>query len=100
MFHSNEELQDWLKRMRALLKDSVDNPIKSGGWVSEREASNIIKATRERAMARLDAQRRVQLPSAAYEAAVRDVRGVLARYTPAEPVTGYINVFGWRATNV
>lgn len=94
MFHSNEEFQAWLKRMRAVLKDGVENPTKSGGWVSEREASNLIKATRERALARLDAKRRVQLPSAAYEATVRDVRGVLARYTPASPVTGYHNVYG------
>lgn len=96
MFHSEQEFQAWLRRMRKELKEGVANPTRSGGWVCEREASNIIKATRERAQARVEAKRRLQAPSASYEAAVRDVRGVLARYKPAEPVTGYINVFGER----
>lgn len=93
---SDDQLRRWIQSLGEGAGFPSDKKIKHKPSV--KLATRIVKIAKDEAIAKYEKQKAQRLAtSAAYEIAKRDVADVLRRYTPAEPVTGYINVFGWYA---
>ena len=92
---SDEQLREWIQSISKKQQHKISGSLTDR--VDEKTASRIVQIAREEAIRKYQERMAKVKLSAAYEVAKRDVADVLRRYTPAEPVTGYINVFGWYA---
>ena len=96
---SDDELRRWILSIKS------DRPHKFKGGLADNlpveVQALVVKIAREEALKKWELKKeRAKVTSAAYEVARRDVAHVVSRYKADKPVRGYMNVYGWRATNV